>query len=216
MTEFKPEALTVLVILLPGFLAARLEQRLTVKGDRTEFDKTVDALLYSFLIYVLYSSFTKSFPFDIRDTITAQGHEYTIITNVALLAGLASIGVVLAILKSYLVNRDVFGKVFRKLRISQKTWRDSTWGDVFHTYGEAVQVQLTDGRSIMGWLKHYSDDLVEGCIFLERAAWVAADDALIEIDGPGILLSKASEISSISFLNWKPTQTPGLFKDILS
>jgi Family of unknown function (DUF6338) len=215
MTEFKPEALTVLIILLPGFLAAKLEQRLTIKGERTEFDKIIDALLYSFLSYILYSSFTKSFPFDIRDTVTAQGHEYAIITNAGLLAVLASIAIALAILKSYLINRDMFGKLFRTLRISQKTWRDSTWSDVFHTYGEAVQVQLSDGRSVMGWLKHYSDDAEEGCIFLERAAWVA-DDTLIEIDGPGILLSKKSEISSISFLHWKVSDTPGLFKDILS
>jgi hypothetical protein len=215
MPEFKLEAVTVLIVLLPGFLAAKLEQKLTVKSGRTELDKIVDALLYSFLIYVLYSLLTKSFPLDFRDTVTAQGHDYTIVTNAPLLAALVAIAVGLAILKSYAVNKDLFGKIFRWLRISQRSWRASTWSDVFHTYGEAVQVQLTDGRSIMGWLKHYSDDAEEGCIFLERAAWVA-DDALIEIDGPGILLSKKSEISSISFLHWKASETPGLFKDILS
>jgi hypothetical protein len=201
--------------LLPGFLAARLEQKLTVKRVRTELDKIVEASLYSFLIYLIYSSLTKSFPVTIRDTIAGQTHNYTLDTNPGLLAALAGIAVAMAILKSYVANHDLLGKLFRRLRISQKSWRDSTWSDVFHNYGEAVQVQLADGRSIVGWLKHYSDEAEDGCIFLERAAWVAEDE-LIQIDGPGILLSKNSEVSSVTFLHWKPSEQPGMFKGILS
>lgn len=215
MGEFKFEAIAVLVVLLPGFLAARLEEKLTVKGARTELDKIVEALLYSFLIYLIYSSLAKSFPVTIRDTVAGQTHDYTVSTNPGLLAALAAIAIGLAILNSYLVNHDVFGKLFRRLRVSQKSWRDSTWSDVFHSYGEAVQVQLADGRSVMGWLKHYSDEAEEGCIFLERAAWVG-DDELIPIDGPGILLAKNCQISSVTFLHWKPAGEPGIFKDIVS
>jgi hypothetical protein len=50
--EFRFEAITILVILLPGFLAARIEQRLVVNPKQNEFDKTVEALLYSFFIYL--------------------------------------------------------------------------------------------------------------------------------------------------------------------
>ena len=215
MGEFKFEAIAVLVILLPCFLAARLEQKLTVKGTRTELDKIVEALLYSFVVYVVYASITKSFPVSVRDTLTGLSHEYTVETKPLLLAALAGIAVVLAILKSYVGNHDLLGKLFRRLGVSQKSWRDSTWSDVFHNHGGAVQVQLADGRSVMGWLKYYSDEAEDGCLFLERAAWVAGDE-LVQIDGPGILLSKKSEVSSITFLHWKPSEQPGLFKDILS
>lgn len=215
MSEFKFEAIAVLVVLLPGFLAARLEEKLTVKKARTELDKIVEALLYSFVIYVVYSLLTKSFPVTVRDTVNGQNHEYSVRTNPGLLVVLAGIAIGLAVLYSYIENHDLLGKLFRRLRVSQKSWRDSTWSDVFHSYGEAVQVELADGRSVMGWLKHYSDEAEEGCIFLERAAWVG-EEGLIQIDGPGILLSKKSDVSSIAFLHWRPSQPPGMFKDVLS
>lgn len=215
MGEFKFEALAVLVILLPGFLAARLEQKLTVTGKRSELDKIVEALLYSFAVYLIYALLTKSFPLSVKDTLNGQSHEYTVETKPLLLSSLAGIAVALAVLKSFAGNHDLFGKLFRRLRISQRSWRDSTWSDVFHSNGGAVQVQLGDGRSVIGWLKYYSDEAEDGCIFLERAAWVAGDD-LVYIDGPGILLSKNSDISSVAFLNWKPSEEPAIFKDVLS
>jgi hypothetical protein len=45
MTELKFEALVILIVLLPGFFAARVEQRLTVNPDQNDFDKTVEALI---------------------------------------------------------------------------------------------------------------------------------------------------------------------------
>ena len=54
MPDFRFEAIAVLVILLPGFFAARIEQRLTVNPEQKEFDKTVEALIYSFFIDVVF------------------------------------------------------------------------------------------------------------------------------------------------------------------
>jgi hypothetical protein len=57
MPEVKFEAVAILVVLLPGFFCARIIQRLCVTRDQTELDKIVEALLYSFLIYVIFSTF---------------------------------------------------------------------------------------------------------------------------------------------------------------
>jgi hypothetical protein len=92
------------------------------------------------------------------------------------------------------------------MRVSRRSWRESIWSDVFHNFGEAVQVELADGRSVMGWLKYFSDRSGEASLFLEDAAWVRADRSLTPIEGPGIFLTKESGIRSVAFLNWKPKE----------
>lgn len=48
------EALSVLLILLPGFVAARIVQAFTFGRSQTEVDKLIQALVYSFAIYVMF------------------------------------------------------------------------------------------------------------------------------------------------------------------
>ena len=48
------EGLAILLILLPGFLCAGLIQALCVRPNQTELDKVWEALLYSFVVYVVF------------------------------------------------------------------------------------------------------------------------------------------------------------------
>jgi hypothetical protein len=48
------EMLTVLLVLLPGFLCAKLIRWLCPRPQQTEMEKVVDALLYSFVIYAIF------------------------------------------------------------------------------------------------------------------------------------------------------------------
>ena len=50
-----PAALEILLILLPGFTAAYLVQLLATRAKQTDLEKIVEALLFSFSIYVSYS-----------------------------------------------------------------------------------------------------------------------------------------------------------------
>jgi hypothetical protein len=64
-----------------------------------------------------------------------------------------------------------------------------------------VQVELADRRSVIGWLRYYSDRPENASLFLERASWVREDGGRTEIVGPGIL-PKSCVNSSISFQKW--------------
>src|ERR1700722_1078568 len=50
-------ALQIFLILLPGFAAAYLVQLLAVRSKQTDLDKVIEALLFSFVIYVTYYLF---------------------------------------------------------------------------------------------------------------------------------------------------------------
>jgi hypothetical protein len=48
------DALTVLLVLLPGFICAKLIRWLCPRPQQTEMEKVVDALLYSFIVYAIF------------------------------------------------------------------------------------------------------------------------------------------------------------------
>lgn len=204
MSDLRFEALVVLVVLLPGFLAARLEQRLTVNPDQNEFDKTVEALIYSFFIYLIFTLIDNTFPIALRLKNTEgspESYTYSLVTSPFHLALLPLIAVALSVIVSCATNRDWFGRFFRWIGVTKRTWRPAVWNDVFHSQGGVVQVELADHRSVIGWLKYYSDRPENASLFLEKAYWVGQNSEMIPIAGPGILLTAQCGIRSIMFLN---------------
>jgi hypothetical protein len=198
--------------LLPGFLAARLEQRLTTNPEQNEYDKTIEALLYSFFIYLTFTTIFRSLPVSVKaekvggtDTL-----HHSIVASPLRVALLPVIAVVLSVLVSFASNNDYFGRLFRWLGVTRRTWRASTWDDVFKDLDGVVQVELADGRSVLGWLKFYSDTPEDRTLFLERATWVNEDGGLEEIRGPGILLTKESDIRQVMFLNASTGEAPSV------
>lgn len=210
MGELRFEAITLLVILLPGFLAARIEQRLVVNPEQNEFDKTIEALLYSFFVYLSFTAIERSFPVSLDITKAGDSSTYAIHASPWKLALLPLIAVALAALTALASNQDLFGRFFRLIGVTRRTWRASIWSDVFHSFGGVVQVELADGRSVIGWLKYYSDRAENASLFLERASWVQAGSTEpVSIDGPGILLTSECGVRSISFLRYEEAPQGG-------
>jgi hypothetical protein len=52
-----------------------------------------------------------------------------------------------------IVTNDLSGILFRRLKLTQRTTRSSVWSDVFHERGRVLEVELGDGRRIIGWLR---------------------------------------------------------------
>ena len=153
-----------------------------MQSQRTEMDKLIEALLYSFVIYVTFSALFGSLQIRTADLLE-----------------LSAIAVAWAILVSIMWTNDVIGKVLRPLRITQSTSRRSVWINTFHEYSGYVLVELDAGRLVLGWVGYYSDGM-PASLFLEQAAWVTPDGERHHIDGPGILITETSGIKTISFL----------------
>jgi hypothetical protein len=94
--------------------------------------------------------------------------------------------------------------IFRQLRLTERTARRSIWNDIFQKEAkdiQVVQVQLADGRSIIGLLTYYSDSSDDCSVYIEQASWVDSLGGKIPIPGPGILHTKNANITSISLLD---------------
>jgi hypothetical protein len=196
-------ALEILLILLPGFATAYIVQLLALRGKQTDFDKAIEAALYSFLIYSTFVLFTHgALPFDVIPP-KAPATETMIQWHRNRLLGLAALSLFFAVAGAIYINRDG-NWLFQKLRITERTARRSIWNDIFQREAQrnqVVQVELGDGRSILGVLSYYSDAAEECSLYLSQASWVGEEGEAIAIPGPGILLTKNAKIQSISLLD---------------
>ncbi len=198
----KLEALGVFLVLLPGFCSAYVVQQLCMRRKQTELDKVVEALLFSFVLFlVTLPFFGYVLPVSWRPVATSGGVAYTIAPNVKYLWTLLLLSIAAGAGYAATINRDLALKLLRKIGLTERTARYSIWNDAFEDIPRSyLQAELSDGRIVVGYLRYYSDDPEEASIFLEDAAWLT-DEGEIAIDGPGILLTKEAKIVFISFLD---------------
>jgi hypothetical protein len=198
------EALGVLLLLLPGFSCAYIVQRLAVRPKQTELDKVIEALLFSLILYLIASPFFNySLPLSWQRKTVEGIEQYTFQLNWPYLVVLAALALATGILYSASLNHDWLLRLLRKWSITQRTARSSIWNDAFQDIPSSfVLVQLSRDRSIIGYLRYYSDEPEDSSLFLEDAAWIVDEKGTQSpIDGPGILLTKQAGIESVSFLN---------------
>lgn len=198
------ETLAVLLVLLPGFLAAGIIRALCVRTKQTEFDKLIEALVYSFISYAAFVAVFHRFPLQGLEKGPENMAVYLSTLHPSDVLFLLGIGAAIGILVGASITNDLHGRVFRILRLTNRTSRPSIWLDVFSEVKDYVQVEFQDGRRLIGWPRYFSDSPEESSLFLENAAWIGPDEKPVEIPGSGILVTKEMPIQAIMFLQASP------------
>jgi hypothetical protein len=202
-------ALQVFLILLPGFSAAYVVQALATRRTQSDLERVVEALVFSFVIYVFYIPLNSGrLPFHIQQDPSGKAAD-TVLWEPAQLTWLAAVTVVFALLAVAYIRFDG-NRLFRAVNLTERTTRNSIWNDILEREAidsQPVQVELGDGRNVLGVLLYYSDASEDGSLYLTQASWVDANGQTVPIPGPGILLTKNSGIRCLSLLN-PATDTP--------
>jgi len=182
-------ALQLFLILLPGFSAAYIVQASATRRSQSDLERVIEAIVFSFIIYVCYTSLNSGkLPFHIQSDPAGKGND-TVLWEPAQLAWLAAVTAVFSLVAVAYIRFDV-NRVFRWVRLSERTTRNSIWNDIFESEaidGQAIQVELADGMSVLGNLLYYSDVADDASVYLTEASWVDADGNTTSIPGPGIL-----------------------------
>jgi len=218
MEKLGIEGLSALLILLPGFLCARVVQWLCVRTKQSDLDKIVESLIYSFVVYLSFVAFFgRTLPVHLLTKQNGATIQYDVEVQPKPLGELAAISIAIALSVGGIVTNDLSGRLFRKLRLTQRTTRSSVWSDAFHDTGGQIQVELGDGRRVIGWLRYYSDQPKDASLFLEKAAWVLDNCSLVPINGPGILITAELGIKWVEFLDWEEPKSdePEIFSDVV-
>ena len=196
-------ALQVFLILLPGFSAAYVVQALATRRTQSDLERVIEALVFSFVIYVCYIPLNSGrLPFHIEHDPTGKIDD-TVLWDPAKLGWLVAVTAAFALFAVAYIRLDG-NRLFRAVGLTERTTRNSIWNDILEREAidnQPVQVELADGRSVLGILLYYSDTSEEGSVYLKKASWVDEYNQMIPIPGPGILLTKNSNIRSISLLN---------------
>jgi len=153
----KVEALGILLVLLPGFAAAYLVQLLAARHKQSELDKVVEALIFSLVLYLFtLPFFGYSLPIAWHPADEKHPDIWQIFIVWPHLLALAFLAIVLGAIYAASINHNWLTAPFRWIRISERSARSSVWNDVFSDIEGFVQVGMSDGRSVIGWLRRYS------------------------------------------------------------
>jgi hypothetical protein len=195
-------ALGIFLVLLPGFTAAYLVQLLAARKKQSEFDKIVEALIFSLLLYLItlrFFNYSLPIKWELVDKTNPNNYQITIVWQH--LFALACLAIILGAIYAASINHNWLTAPFRWFKISERSARSSVWNDVFPDIKGFVQVEFSDGRSIIGWVRKWSDDDEAQELFLEEAAWIDDEGNELSIHGPGILLTKNMGIEYVMFLS---------------
>lgn len=168
------EALNILLLLLPGFMSGQIFYSLFQSGDVSVSKRVLDALLFSFVIYLLVSSFISWEP--LAYVKADSGHfEYVFNKNNTIIwLSIAAI-ILVPIIVGFFYFSDLVHTILRKLNVTTKTSRSNTWNDAFLTQYRYVIVTLKDGRRVRGYPTMFSTDPEEGFLYLYNPAWINDD-----------------------------------------
>lgn len=187
------QTLIALLILLPGFVSARIARAMSAQAQQSELERVIEALIFSFFTYVIYIAlFGTSLPIEWLPYF--QVHRWHVVF-IALIG--CSLGVFWGIVRS----KDLALRLLRRLKLTERTSRESVWNDVFSSIEGSAQIGLHDGRNLVGWIGRYSDSGGERSLFVEKASWIQDDGSTVDVGGKGILLTDKAEIEYVMFLN---------------
>lgn len=168
MYTFTFQALQILIFLIPGFISEGILDALIVREEKKEFEKTIEALIFSMVIYTIYSLISVSGKSPIILSQVEQSITYSYDSKSFLWLGLFSVSI--PVVLSFFVTNDWHMKLARLLWITRKTARSSVWFDVFCDIRKPTIINFKNGRRIYGWPKYFSNNPENQYVFLFKPA----------------------------------------------
>lgn len=189
------QALQILIFLIPGFISAIILDALVVRMEKKELGKIIEALIFSMIIYTIYSSISGKSPI----SLSKLEETTTLIYDSKSFLWLALFSLFIPLILSFFITNDLHMKLARSLRITMKTARAYVWLDVFSDIDKHIIINFENGRRIYGWPMYHSSKPENPYIYLFNPAWIQEDE-FVDLNIEGILITPEQKIESIEFL----------------
>jgi hypothetical protein len=198
------QALVVLFILLPGFIANTIINSLTPRKKQNNLSVVVESFIFSFLIYLLALIIVPSFVDNALVIPASQSEVKSYASKILpLTIFLVVSAVFLSIFWAFIQNNDLLHIILRKLHITRSTSRSSVWLDSFcEMKGRHVILTLDNGTRIMGYPQIYSNDPQEESILILHPQWIDPKGIYTSLKVDSILITKNDKIRRIEFMNY--------------
>ncbi|WP_164073703.1 MULTISPECIES: DUF6338 family protein [Stenotrophomonas] len=163
-------ATTLLTFLLPGFLSAWVFYGLTSHPKPPQFERTVEALVFTFVVQALVTFTEVVLLLAGRCVVLGTWTESSSLLWGFLLAVLLGAGLALA------ANKDSLHRVLRRAGFTTRTSHPSEWYCVLGTRPAFVVLQLKDGRRLTGYPKEWPVSPAAGQFYMQMPAWIVDRD----------------------------------------
>ena len=194
MGETSKDVLTLLTQLMPGFLTAWVVYGLTTYTKPPQFERVVQALIYSFIVSAVVT-LLELILLDVGKTVRFgtwnKSSELVASTAVALLFGL---------LLSYCMRNDSFFKLARRLKLTSRTPYPSEWYGAFAVKPRYVVLHMSGGRRISGYPSEWPTEPTSGHFRLTNAAWLDDENVETPLDGDESILIEAKQVEMVELL----------------
>ncbi len=199
------EIIQVINFLLPGFIVTWIFYRLTAWSRPSEFERVVQALIYTvfvqFLIIVIQWVFIKVGQFVVALGTWTQDSK--IIWSVLIALGLG-------ILSSWLANTDKLHLQLRNLKLTKETSFPSEWYGNFYQNNFYVVLHLTGERRLYGYPEEWPSDPEHGHFVVAEAEWLIEEcnqSKPVPLKGVDKILIPAKEVSFVEFMERNSTNS---------
>jgi hypothetical protein len=194
MGETSKDVLSLLTQLMPGFLTAWVVYGLTTYTKPAQFERVVQALIYSFMVNALVVVVEPILLFAGRFVrLGTLDHSAELITS-------ATIAIVLGVLLSFFMTNDAFFSLARRLHLTTRTPYPSEWYGAFATKPRYVTLHLEGKRRILGYPIEWPTEPTSGHFRLINAAWLNDNNSEIPLDGNDSILISATQVEMVEFL----------------
>ncbi len=188
------EIVGVLSFLLPGFVAAAIFHSLTSYPKPSPFDRVVQALIFTVIGKAVTDAILFFCTVPNKDPV---GNNWEVLLSLA-------VAVVLGLLASYLLNRDLCHHCLRWLGITRETSYPSEWYSAFSRHGDSyVILHLKGERHLYGWPEEWPSRPDEGHFRIAEAEWLTENEP-IPAKGVSAILIPANEVEMVEFLSGTP------------
>ncbi|MDH5675247.1 MAG: DUF6338 family protein [Myxococcales bacterium] len=191
--KLSAEALELLTVLMPGFLASLVFSHATVrKRELSYVDKIVEALLWTAAVAVMAPAVGAAASIGDGSGLGPGALVKLIVLVLVLPTALAAF-----------VNHDLYLRFLNRFGLSRQRSSRPVWGDAFQLRAW-VALEFADGRRLVGWPTYYPQAYDDGWLYLTQAAWVVdvdGQDKTTDVEGHGLLVRLDDEIRRITFFD---------------
>lgn len=193
--QLTKEFVLILTYLLPGFLAAWVFYGLTSHPKPSQFERVVQALIFTFIIQTVLVP--------CRWVLEHIGQGVGIRPWDKAAEGLTSLilAIVLGTTLAYFTNTDSVHKWLRKIGFTTRTSHPSEWYCILSEKVTFVVLHLCDGRRLYGWPKEWPVQPDKGEFYVMLPSWIQEDGSQIDLPQLDGILISAKDVRWVEFLD---------------
>lgn len=202
--DISKDVLDIMTQLMPGFLTAWVVYGLTTYAKPAQFERIVQALIYSFIISALIAILESVLIFAGKFIhLGTWDHSAEVIASTLT-------AIALGIVLSFFMTNDAFFRLARYLKITSRTAFPSEWYGAFASRPPRYVVLHLDGsRRITGYPIEWPTEPTSGHFKLIDAAWLDDQNKETVLDMNESILIAAKQVEMVEFLKNTEEQENG-------